>query len=189
MACRGLAEQQGLQYGVRLREGQGDTDHFCVGERGMTMDRMAEIKARCKAATPGAWKHRETADYSEIYAASDPLALVGSSTDDAEFIAHAREDIPYLLEQLEEAQRETERLREAHLWIPVDVMLPDNEKHDWVLAQVVEDNGFRWLPRVMEYRERLSDWYDSELGWMKEERNKPFTVTHWMPLPEPPEGE
>lgn len=73
------------------------------------MDRIAEIKTRCEAATPGAWKHEEAADYSMIYdaqgKASDPLALVGSNTDDADFIAHAREDIPYLLEQLEEAQQ------------------------------------------------------------------------------------
>ena len=38
-------------------------------------------------------------------------------------------------------------------WISVKDRLPDNKEHDWVLAQVVEDNGFMHIPRVMEYRQ------------------------------------
>ena len=37
-------------------------------------------------------------------------------------------------------------------WISVEDRLPDNKEHDWVLAQVVEDNGYMHIPKVMEYR-------------------------------------
>lgn len=74
-------------------------------------------------------------------------------------------------------------------WIPVSERLPDNKEHDWVLAQVVEDNGFMHIPKVMEYRRQRNDWYEETYGWLSE-HNGAFTVTHWMPLPEPPkEGE
>jgi hypothetical protein len=73
-------------------------------------------------------------------------------------------------------------------WIPVTERLPDNKEHDWVLAQVVEDNGFMHIPKVMEYRQQRNDWYEETYGWLSE-HNGAFTVTHWMPLPEPPKGE
>ena len=73
-------------------------------------------------------------------------------------------------------------------WIPVMERLPDNKEHDWVLAQVVEDNGYMHLPKVMEYRQALNDWYEETYGWLSS-HNGLFVVTHWMPLPEPPEEE
>lgn len=73
-------------------------------------------------------------------------------------------------------------------WIPVTERLPDNKEHDWVLAQVVEDNGFMHIPRVMEYRQAKNDWFEETYGWLSE-HNGLFSVTHWMPLPNPPKGE
>ena len=73
-------------------------------------------------------------------------------------------------------------------WISVKDRLPDNKEHDWVLAQVVEDNGFMHIPKVMEYRQQRNDWFEETYGWLSE-HNGAFTVTHWMPLPEPPKGE
>lgn len=73
-------------------------------------------------------------------------------------------------------------------WISVDDRLPDNKEHDWVLAQVVEDNGFMHIPTVMEYRQSKNDWFEETYGWLSD-HNGVFTVTHWMPLPEPPKGE
>ena len=67
-------------------------------------------------------------------------------------------------------------------WIPVNERLPDNKEHDWVLAQVVEDNGYMHIPRVMEYRQPKNDWFEDTYGWLSE-YNGTFTVTHWMPLP------
>lgn len=73
-------------------------------------------------------------------------------------------------------------------WISVAERLPDNKEHDWVLAQVVEDNGYMHIPKVMEYRQSKKDWFEETYGWLSE-YNGAFTVTHWMPLPEPPKGE
>ena len=71
-------------------------------------------------------------------------------------------------------------------WISVEDRLPDNKEYDWVLAQVVEDNGFMHIPRVMEYRQLKNDWFEETYGWLSE-HNGVFTVTHWMPLPKAPE--
>ena len=73
-------------------------------------------------------------------------------------------------------------------WISVDDRLPDNKEHDWVLAQVAEDNGYMHIPKVMEYRQSKNDWFEETYGWLSE-HNGAFTVTHWMPLPQPPKGE
>ena len=73
-------------------------------------------------------------------------------------------------------------------WISVKDRLPDNKEHDWVLAQVVEDNGFMHIPKVMEYRQQKNDWFEETYGWLSE-HNGAFTVTHWMPLPQPPKGD
>ena len=73
-------------------------------------------------------------------------------------------------------------------WISVDDRLPDNKEHDWVLAQVVEDNGYMRIPKVMEYRQSRNDWFEETYGWLSE-HNGLFSVTHWMPLPQPPKGE
>ena len=73
-------------------------------------------------------------------------------------------------------------------WISVEDRLPDNKEHDWVLAQVVEDNGFMHIPRVMEYRQAKNDWFEETYGWLSE-YDGVFTVTHWMPLPPLPKGE
>ena len=71
-------------------------------------------------------------------------------------------------------------------WISVEDELPDNKEHDWVLAQVVEDNGYMHIPRVMEYRQAKDDWFEETYGWLSE-HNGLFSVTHWMPLPLAPE--
>ena len=71
-------------------------------------------------------------------------------------------------------------------WISVKDRLPDNKEYDWVLAQVVEDNGYMHIPKVMEYRQSKNDWFEETYGWLSE-HNGFFTVTHWMPLPLAPE--
>lgn len=73
-------------------------------------------------------------------------------------------------------------------WVKVKDKLPDNKEHDWVLAQVVEDNGYMHIPRVMEYRQAKDDWFEETYGWLSE-HNGLFSVTHWMPLPGSPKGE
>jgi len=59
----------------------------------MTEERLAEIKMRTEAATPGPW----------LVDASDSA--------DALFMAHARQDIPDLLAEVERQQRQITELR------------------------------------------------------------------------------
>ena len=88
---------------------------------------------------------------------------------------------------IQDLRRENAELRtRVPQWIPVTERLPDNKEHDWVLAQVVEDNGYMHIPKVMEYRQSKNDWFEETYGWLSE-HNGAFTVTHWMPIPpEPP---
>ena len=88
---------------------------------------------------------------------------------------------------IQDLRRENAELRaRVQEWIPVTERLPDNKEHDWVLAQVVEDNGYMHIPKVMEYRQSKNDWFEETYGWLSE-HNGAFTVTHWMPIPpEPP---
>lgn len=62
---------------------------------------------------------------------------------------------------------EVERLREAQRWIPVKERLPHAERPVFTLC-----NG---KTRSIQYRFPDGGWTTSA------------TVTHWMPLPEPPE--
>ena len=88
---------------------------------------------------------------------------------------------------IQDLRRENAELRaRVPKWISVTERLPDNKEHDWVLAQVVEDNGYMHIPKVMEYRQSKNDWFEETYGWLSE-HNGAFTVTHWMPIPpEPP---
>jgi len=66
------------------------------------MDRIDEIRARCEEATPGEWRTPPT--FNGICSQSgDILAIdriVNPRAADMIFIAHAREDIPFLLDKL-----------------------------------------------------------------------------------------
>ena len=101
---------------------------------------------------------------------------------------HGSEDFIYGIETVLEYAENLQTTDVAQEWISVDDRLPDNKEYDWVLAQVVEDNGFMHIPTVMEYRQSKNDWFEETYGWLSE-HNGAFTVTHWMPLPAPPKGE
>ena len=77
----------------------------------MTNDqRIDEIRERCEAATPGPWDDKLTAVYKDETA----IRICGEFYNfdaDAFFVAQARQDIPYLLEQLAERDKELKRLQ------------------------------------------------------------------------------
>ena len=92
--------------------------------------RIAEIRERVEAATPGAWRwsvpDSEVTSFSVgriIWGACDEdgegsigqwIADVSDAdTQNAAFIAHAREDVPWLLDRLDEARRERDEARRA----------------------------------------------------------------------------
>lgn len=64
----------------------------------MSID-LEAISARAEAATPGPW---ETLDNitTAVWSGGNPIALTYQSMPDADFIAHAREDIPALLAEV-----------------------------------------------------------------------------------------
>ena len=101
---------------------------------------------------------------------------------------HGSKDFIYGIETVLEYAENLQTTDIIQEWISVKDRLPDNKEYDWVLAQVVEDNGFMHIPTVMEYRQSKNDWFEETYGWLSE-HNGLFTVTHWMPLPEPPKGE
>lgn len=90
----------------------------------LTPERIAEIEARLNAATPGPW--RWGAGRSEVLCEDGIIAADGSavfvncgrgsgepSCDDADFIAHAPDDIRDLLAELQAAREREGKLREA----------------------------------------------------------------------------
>lgn len=86
-------------------------------------ERLAEIEARVEAATEGSWRARGSqVDPSWKWAAGvestslDPGEVdttVAEVVDgpDAEFIAHARTDVPWLIEQVRQRDEAIERVR------------------------------------------------------------------------------
>lgn len=91
------------------------------------VDRIAEIRQRVENSTPGSWEWRkdfgDEGDTGLALASNDTVEILGAynwhccsfrddpnvSDADAEFIAHSREDIPYLLARLAEAEAKIAR--------------------------------------------------------------------------------
>lgn len=71
---------------------------------------LEEIRHRCDNATPGPWRSlvegRNHTSGSSFIMTGDPgnrgsdIELIGATTADQDFIAHARQDIPLLLEEI-----------------------------------------------------------------------------------------
>lgn len=69
-------------------------------------EELAAIRARCEAATPGPWKsyvegRDHTSGSSFIMTTGEDIELSGATIADQDFIAHAREDVPRLLEEVQ----------------------------------------------------------------------------------------
>jgi hypothetical protein len=81
-------------------------------------DRLTEIRARAEAATPGPWEAVDTREERDYHGFGcgwtvrypDYGGHYGFTDSDADFIAAAREDVPYLLERVEALE---DRLRDS----------------------------------------------------------------------------
>jgi hypothetical protein len=126
----------------------------------MTDDRLAEIRARAEAATPGPWTaefvfaederdrpdlehywddHSEWAYNAEPFRIEGPMVVENGefsalSGPDADFIAHAREDVPYLLERVEALEKVAQEAREV--------------------AETITDPALAWLRAALDALEK-----------------------------------
>jgi len=78
---------------------------------------ISEIQERCEKATKGPWiSYIEGRDFTSgcsfIGTAEDDIELSGATVDDQDFIAHARQDIPLLIEEIKRLRR---KLDEKHI--------------------------------------------------------------------------
>lgn len=105
----------------------------------MTEERIAEIRGREKAATQGPWRAKcEILEADECGNATAEMTYVSTNDkgicilygrghddantqEDATFIAHAREDIPALLDEVERLRAENEKLKEI-AWNGIQLM-------------------------------------------------------------------
>lgn len=76
----------------------------------ITDKELEEIKSRCEAATPGPWRsfiegrdHTSGSNFimtGEGHRRGEDIELTGATAADQDFIAHARQDIPKLLDEI-----------------------------------------------------------------------------------------
>ena len=127
------------------------------------MNRLNEIEARANAATEGPWEHEPPPGPGEdpmrpicVYPKEDggTLAYVQPLEADAEFIAHARADVPWLLEQVKLRDKALEAVLEMHeLAQPITAAFGTQEGGDYCRT-CVED----WpCPTVETIHQHLGD--------------------------------
>ncbi len=76
----------------------------------LSKEYLASVRKRCNLATPGPWiSYVEGRDHTSgdsvivrgENGGEEDLYVYGATAEDQDFIAHAREDIPYLLDEIE----------------------------------------------------------------------------------------
>ena len=83
-------------------------------------------------------------------------------------------EISRLRKRIEELESENARLKDAQRWIPVSERLPERDGFYLVLENVNQVAGYYHWCKVF--------------GWNTDGgRTNIQSVTHWMPLPKPPE--
>ncbi len=111
----------GLRYLDDFFEFAGDHPKWCafgarlvppgameIGTRLANVD-LEEIEMRCNRATSGPWKsyvegREEMSGSSFIMTGAEDIYLTGATVADQDFIAHARQDIPQLIEEVRRLQ-------------------------------------------------------------------------------------
>jgi hypothetical protein len=80
----------------------------------LTQEQLEAIRQRAENATPGPWEIATTTDGAYVLDTDDMIiAATIERTEDATFIAHARTDIPALLDHIAELEAELARLKDA----------------------------------------------------------------------------
>jgi hypothetical protein len=144
-------------------------------QRVLTVEECEEIRKRADKATPGPWmaasdgqqawptwdwpNHREVADRHE----EKRVALCNRGASDTRFVAHARTDIPDLLdtvaalrEQLADCQRQLQTAVEAHNNVLADALLLE-EKLAAAQAVIVNATDISECPKVRAKDKRIAE--------------------------------
>ena len=113
------------------------------------------------------------------------LRMVGNHVDS---VTLDKEDMPYF-DMAIAALKEQNCCKKCNSWIPVTERLPKKITNK---VLVYCKNGYIGFGHYEEFR-GVTDWYNLENGkpfreWDLEDCET-YEVTHWMPLPEPPEVE
>lgn len=98
----------------------------------LTDERLAEIRARCDAATPGLWEVIVKGNTVQSHAIPGVCSGISPKSGNAAFVAHARADIPALLAEVERLRQERDDLAKEHFDCP---------GHFHVLQEIAENNG------------------------------------------------
>jgi hypothetical protein len=74
-------------------------------EKPLSDSELLEIRKRCDDATPGRWKsfvegRDHTSGSSFVMTSEEDIYLTGATVADQDFIAHARQDVPRLLDEI-----------------------------------------------------------------------------------------
>lgn len=151
----------------------------------MTDEELSAIKARAEAATEGPWESVQDYYDGPWYMLYEQRCVGDDKASDlfdgrshylidapnnAAFAAHAREDIPALLAEIE-------RMKTERRWVPVDERLP--ETGESVLIA---------LPYPIIGRSCTTGGYVNHT-WYCDDFGGEAEVTHWMPLPTAPGGD
>lgn len=101
----------------------------------LSKEQLQAIRERCEAATPGEWK--VSVDYVyKIDGDREILIADCPNVHDAAFVAHAREDIPALLAEVERLEEENQRLRGALEKIE-NLARHHTDNPDWLRKEIV----------------------------------------------------
>jgi hypothetical protein len=159
----------------------------------LTQAELAAIEARLRAATPGPWYASNALneyapfcdivaqDANESWVCEKYSILDGIKTEDCEFIAHARADIPALLAHVRELQTQLDAERWRDVNDPDAEMPPLLEDATWSDAVLVIGSGHLSTaePVIMiSYYHLGGEWTDFEAREMR--------VAFWRPLPNLP---
>lgn len=80
-------------------------------------------------------------------------------------------------------------LEQPYDWISVEDFLPPKPIFDWVLVQArfgIDGSGDYGVPHIAEYRN--NKWHFMDYDYGSAEEAIQVKVTHWMPLPQNPDG-
>ena len=142
---------------------------------------------------------REHAEWARANEWETPITLGDDLTEAADRLENQNAHIAALQQEIEKLRGQNKQLREAtalvakksaelleRRWIPVEERLPENGVP--VLINYIGNNDGKYHPDgTAAWTDHGCFWWDGSLKDCDTEVAVP--ITHWMPLPEPPEVE